>query len=81
MTLDLCNGIIVPEAAAMLDDTELEIIDSAHEVKSRRKIFLKKYRGTGSGIKKYSCILVHGTAHLWDMVRIMVSQSMPLANQ
>ena len=52
MTLDLCNGIIVPEAAAMLDDTELEIIDAAHEVKSRRKIFLKKYRGTGSGIKK-----------------------------
>ena len=58
MTLELCNGIIVFEVAAMLHDTEAEfvIIDFAHEAKSRRKYrgtFFKKYRGTGNSTKKY----------------------------
>ena len=41
MTQELCNGIIVLEAAAMLHDTDVEfaIIDSAHEAKSTRKCF------------------------------------------
>ena len=51
MTLELCNEIIVLEAAAMLHDTDAEFpnIDFAHEAKNRHK-----YRGTGT--KKY-----HGT--------------------
>ena len=70
MTLELCNGIIVFEAAAMLHDTdaEFEVIDSA--LKERRK-----YRGTGiwyqvptvpvTVLKKYRGTLVHSTAHHW----------------
>ena len=39
MTVELCNGIIVLEAAAMLPDTDAEfaITDYAHEAKSRCK--------------------------------------------
>ena len=47
--LELCNGIIVFEAAAMLHDTDAEIaaIDSALKTKKRRK-----YRGISNGTKK-----------------------------
>ena len=51
MTLELCNGIIILKAAAMLHDTDMKfaIIDSAHKAKSRHKYhgtFFKKYDTT-----------------------------------
>ena len=72
MTLELCNGIIVFEAAAMLHDTDAEfvVIDSAFKTKKGKStaVLYKKNTavpllGTGNGTKKYCGTLVRGTAH------------------
>ena len=76
MTLELCSGIIVLEAAAMLHDNDAEfaIIGFAHEGKRKRKnqtLFKKStavlvlwYPVPVTGLKKYRGTLVHGTSHL-----------------
>ena len=65
MIVELCHGIIVLKAAAMLHvtDAKFAIIDSAHEAKSSctyggTSNDTKKYRGTCNGM------LVHRIAHL-----------------